>query len=242
MTKVVLGYWKIRGLAQYIRHLISYTGIQFEEVLYEGQEKWFKEDKEKLGFDFPNLPYLIDGDFKLTESAAIAKYVINKSGKTDLLGKDLHDQGTLENLIGVFNDALKEVRSLFFNKDYETVKIESLEKARSKFDYIKHFIGDKEFALGYLTLVDFLLAENLYYFEALYPSERKNYGFWWRIRHNVESLPGVRAYYTRPDHVSLPFVPPFAALQPKLEGVKLAYWGIRGLAQTPRLLLAYSGV
>lgn len=123
MPKVVLGYWKIRGLAQYIRHLISYTGIQFEEVLYDNPDKWFKEDKEKLGFDFPNLPYLIDGDFKLTESAAIAKYVINKSGKTELLGKSLHDQGTLENLIGVLNDGLKELRTLFFNKDYETVKI-----------------------------------------------------------------------------------------------------------------------
>lgn len=66
---------------------------------------------------------MIDGDFKLTESAAIAKYVINKSGKTELLGKSLHDQGTLENLIGVLNDGLKELRTLFFNKDYETVKI-----------------------------------------------------------------------------------------------------------------------
>ena len=29
MTEVVLGYWKIRGLAQYIRHLLSYTGTEF---------------------------------------------------------------------------------------------------------------------------------------------------------------------------------------------------------------------
>jgi len=29
------------------------------------------------------------------------------------------------------------------------------------------------------------------------------------------------------------------ATQPKLKGVTLGYWGIRGLAQTPRHLLGY---
>jgi glutathione S-transferase len=42
-----------------------------------------------LGLIFPNLPYVIDGDFKLTESKAIHLYIIKKSGKTDLLGKGL---------------------------------------------------------------------------------------------------------------------------------------------------------
>lgn len=31
-------------------------------------------------------------------------------------------------------------------------------------------------------------------------------------------------------------------IQPKYHRVKLGYWNIRGLAQVPRLLLAYSGV
>lgn len=103
-------------------------------------------------------------------------------------------------------------------------------------------MGDKPFALGYLTIVDFIFAENLYYFETLYPNEKKNFHFWWRIRHNLESLPEVRAYYNRPDAIHGPFLPPFAVLTPFLTKVKLCYWGIRGLAQTPRLLLAYSGV
>ena len=146
------------------------------------------------------------------------------------------------NIIGVINDALKDIRGLFWNKEYETVKAETLEKARAKFDYLKHFIGERNFALGYLTVVDFLLSEHLYYFEALYPTERANYAFWGRIRHSVESLPEIKAYYSRPTALRGPFVPPMAALQPKHTSVKLGYWGIRGLAQIPRLLLAYSGV
>lgn len=79
---------------------------------------WFGQDKQSIGFDFPNLPYIIDGDFKLTESAAIAKYIIHRSGKTDLLGKNAQDRGRVENIIGVFNDAFKEIRGLLFNKDF----------------------------------------------------------------------------------------------------------------------------
>lgn len=53
-----------------------------------------------------------------------------------------------------------------------------------KLDSLKQFIGAKDFALGYLTLADFHLAENLYYFEAFYADEKDNYAFWWRIRRN----------------------------------------------------------
>lgn len=95
MATVTLGYWKIRGLAQYLRHLLSYTETEFQEVQYDNQDKWFKEDKNNISFDFPNLPYLIDGEFRLTESSAIAKYIINRSGKTELLGRNSQDQGKI---------------------------------------------------------------------------------------------------------------------------------------------------
>ena len=243
MVKVVLGYWKIRGLAQYLRHLLSHTGTEFEEVQYADPNKWFKEDKVSLGFDFPNIPYLIDGDFKLTESSAIAKYIINRSGHKELLGKNAADQGEVDNIIGVINDILKEGRGLFFNPKYQELASETFEKLRTKFDSLKKFVGDRQFALGYLTLVDFVIAENLYYLEGLFAKQiQEQYGFLGRIRHNVESLAGVQAYYKRPDAVVAPFLPPSAPLQPKARGVTIGYWGIRGLAQTPRHLLGFIGV
>ena len=216
MAKITLGYWKIRGLAQVIRHLLSYTELEFEEVFYETKEKWYNEDKKNLGLVFPNIPYIIDGDFKLTESIAVAKYIIKKSGRTELLGKNVQDEGKVENLIGVFNDALKDIKGLFWNKDYEALKTEALEKARSKLNYIRDFIGENQFALGYLTLVDFYLAENLAYFETLYPSEEANYKFWWNIRKNLNSLPGIKAYYKRPNAVNGPYLPSYASLPVKI--------------------------
>jgi len=50
MSKVTFGYWKTRGLGQYLRLLLAYTGTDFQEVQYDNQDKWFKEDKLKLGF------------------------------------------------------------------------------------------------------------------------------------------------------------------------------------------------
>lgn len=145
MSTVTLGYWKIRGLAQPLRLLLSYTETPFQEVQYEfvSKEQWFEQDKKNLGFDFPNIPYLIDGDFKLTESTAVAKYIIKRSGKTELLGKTLQDQGKVENIIGVVEDILKELRSLFGNPHWESARGEVLPKIKPKLDYLKQFVGDK---------------------------------------------------------------------------------------------------
>jgi glutathione S-transferase len=184
MSNLVFGYWKVRGLGQYLRLLLAYSGLPFEEVQYDSREKWFEQDKQSLGFDFPNLPYLIDADFKLTESAAIARYIVRRSGKTDLLGRNAQDAGHVNSIVGVITDSFKDIKALFWNKDFESLKIDLLEKARPKLDALRNFVGEGQFALGYLTLADFLLAENLYYFETLYPSEKANYPFWWRIRHN----------------------------------------------------------
>lgn len=242
MEKVTLAYWPGRGLAQPLRHLLAYTGIEFEDKVYPGPEKWFNEDKLNLGFDFPNLPYLIDNGFKLTESIAIARYIVKRSGRTELWGKTPQDQGKVDNILGVINDAMKDIRALFWNKDYKHLKDGALANAKPKLEYLRKFIGDKPFALEYLTIVDFIFSEHLYYFEKLYPDEVKNYPFWSRIRHNFNGLPEIQSYYARPETVHWPFAALLPELVPTPKTVKLAYWGIRGLGQVPRLLLAYSKV
>lgn len=76
-SKPTLGYWNIRGLAQPIRYLLVISGADFNEKRYqfgEGssvaeiesiQKNWLP-DKESLGLDFPNLPYWIDGNIKVS--------------------------------------------------------------------------------------------------------------------------------------------------------------------------------
>lgn len=77
--KIVLGYWGVRGRGQPLRHLLSYVGLEFQEKIYATPEQ-YKADVSSIG-DFPNLPYLIDGDFKISETLAIARYIVRKAGK-----------------------------------------------------------------------------------------------------------------------------------------------------------------
>ncbi|WP_395239489.1 glutathione S-transferase Mu, partial [Salmonella sp. s54412] len=74
-----LGYWNIRGRAQPIRLLLAYTETEYEQKDYPVGDEWFKE-KFNLGLDFPNLPYYIDGDVKITQSSAIIRYLARKNG------------------------------------------------------------------------------------------------------------------------------------------------------------------
>ena len=62
----------------------------------EGQNMWFKEKKHNLGLDFPNLPYMLDGDVKLTQTLAIMRYLGRKFGlspsEADMAKGDLLEQ------------------------------------------------------------------------------------------------------------------------------------------------------
>ena len=125
------GYWGIRGAAQEGRLLLSYCGHEFEDIKYT-EEKW-SEEKKDLDFDFPNLPYLIDGDFKFTESKAIQYYAIKKAGKTELLGKNLQDETIVVELRGVLDDAFSSFVPLFWKIDHEKFLPAAVEKMNAKF-------------------------------------------------------------------------------------------------------------
>lgn len=43
--KIILGYWKFRGLGHLSRLLLAYTGLKWENVMYDDTEQWFNKDK-----------------------------------------------------------------------------------------------------------------------------------------------------------------------------------------------------
>ena len=77
--KPTFGFWKMRGFGQQIRHLLAYCKVDYEQTLFDqGPAPDFVEDewqsvKGTYGFDFPNLPFFIDGEFKMTY--LIYKYI-----------------------------------------------------------------------------------------------------------------------------------------------------------------------
>ena len=86
--KNILRYWASPWRGNPIRLLLEYLNIDYEEKRYTDPNEWFEKDKLALDLDFPNLPYLIDGDMKLTESMNIMTYLPTKCKRPELFGKE----------------------------------------------------------------------------------------------------------------------------------------------------------
>ena len=88
--KPILGYWNIRAghRGNVNRYILAYAGVDYEDKRYDfvgAPAEWREKDKTGLGIEFPNLPYFVDGDLKLTESKAVNRYICDK-WKPELLG------------------------------------------------------------------------------------------------------------------------------------------------------------
>lgn len=60
--------------------------------------------------------------------------------------------------MGVFGDVKTQLGPLFWDKEWEAKLPAALEKAQAKLELLSNFYGEKDFALGYVTLIDFQIA------------------------------------------------------------------------------------
>lgn len=114
---VILGYWtNARCLAEPIRYMLEYAGVPYKNETCPfledqidsaggGKAVWMqkRETLSKQGLPFPNLPYLIDGETKLSQSIAIMRYLARKHG-LGVPDSDLAAAARLEMLEGQVND------------------------------------------------------------------------------------------------------------------------------------------
>jgi len=191
----VLGYWNIRGLAEPIRYLLAYTGTDYEDKRYgvdvsDGSD-WFTE-KPKLGLDFPNLPYWIDGDLKLSQSVAILRHIGRKNkldGQTDeeKLRVDLVEQQIVDINTGVGR--------ICYDPNFETLKVEWLKNLPQSLQLLNQFIGDRPFLAGEsVTYVDFFAYEVLDKFTAVAPEEVAKVDNLKKYAERVAALPQIANY------------------------------------------------
>ena len=88
----LIGYWKLRGLVELARLILEFGSKPYKMEWYkngpppEHNPSEWTEKKFNLGLEFPNLPYLVDGELRMTESFAIYLYLMNKY-VPELLGK-----------------------------------------------------------------------------------------------------------------------------------------------------------
>uniref|UniRef100_E7EWW9 Glutathione S-transferase n=1 Tax=Homo sapiens TaxID=9606 RepID=E7EWW9_HUMAN len=181
---MILGYWDIRGLAHAIRLLLEYTDSSYEEKKYTmgdapdyDRSQWLNE-KFKLGLDFPNgmlgslvaqlsfagfpsiqLPYLIDGAHKITQSNAILCYIARKH---NLCGETEEEKIRVDILENQTMDNHMQLGMICYNPEFEKLKPKYLEELPEKLKLYSEFLGKRPwFAGNKITFVDFLVYDVL---------------------------------------------------------------------------------
>ncbi|CAH8440821.1 unnamed protein product [Schistosoma rodhaini] len=155
-----LGYWKVKGLVQPTRLLLEYLEETYEERAYDRNEidAW-SNDKFKLGLEFPNLPYYINGDFKLTQSMAIIHYIADKH---NMLGACPKERAEISMLEGAVLDIRMGVLRIAYNKEYETLKVDFLNKLPGRLKMFEDRLSNKTYLNGNcVTHPDFMLYDAL---------------------------------------------------------------------------------
>ncbi|XP_053605226.1 hematopoietic prostaglandin D synthase-like isoform X2 [Plodia interpunctella] len=86
-----LTYFHLNGYAESIRYMLHYAGLEFQDIRLERASWPIKEIKDALPYG--RLPVYEEGDRKLTQSLAIARYI---ASQTDLLPTDPWEQAVLD--------------------------------------------------------------------------------------------------------------------------------------------------
>ncbi len=210
-------------LAQPIRLLLEYTKTPFEDKFVScgpapdfDRSAWTSV-KGSLGLDFPNLPYYLDGDIKVTQSNAILRYIARKH---DLLGKtedekvrvDIMAEQSMDFRNGIvrlsYNPAFVRSTSLLLSPNERTIaflvvffyfqdqiKDEYLTGLVSKLDEFSRFLGDNPWFAGKnLSFVDFVMYELLDQHRELAPELLAKYPKLTALLDRFEALPEIKVY------------------------------------------------
>ncbi|EAR95452.2 glutathione S-transferase, amine-terminal domain protein (macronuclear) [Tetrahymena thermophila SB210] len=169
-SQLLFGSWIQRGNAMPIRFLLEYTQTNYNEKIYysENESEWFQKDQKQFK-QFANLPYIIDGDLKLTDVQTIMRYIAKRnSNYIQLLGQG---HGNDEDRINQINLVISEiglyVKEQFFNPKVHEEKRDFLNRCQKKFGSFVNIRGKNKFIFPYVTTADFNLVELLLHYKCL---------------------------------------------------------------------------
>ena len=186
-------------------------GAEYEDKLYtmDQRENWLTTDKWNLGLDFPNLPYYIDGDVKLSQSIAIIRYLARKynlagTNETERIRIDLAECQLVDFRTG-FN------AGLCYNPNFETLKGPYIAALPDKLKLFSQFLGTNLWFAGQnLSYVDFMIYEAFYCHKQLIPNALDGFPNLQAFYDRLEALPNVAAYLKSDKYIKWPLIGPTA--------------------------------
>jgi len=207
-----LCYWDVRAMGEIPRYLLRYSGQVWEDdrLAMADFGKW-QAEKFTLGLDLPNLPYLIDGDIKVTQSVAVIRYLGRKFGLVP--GDDEKDIVKCEMIEQEAVDLRSAFQKLCLDKEgFEEKKPAYLDGMEKKLEILDKYIGDGPFVLGEkLTYVDFMLYEFVSQIRKMAPERVDTAVNIGKLLKAVEDLPQLKDHFNSELYKTGPIHPPFAA-------------------------------
>lgn len=207
MSTPTLGYWDIRGLAEPIRYLLHYKSIEFEDRRYQDYDSW-QNDKFQLNLDFPNLPYYIDDNVKLTQSTAILRYLARKH---NLLGKTEEEKVRAELAEQQITDFRTSMIRTIYNPEYEKIKGEFVRNVPAQLKLFSAFLGERDYLAGdSVTYVDFMAYDTFDFYRLLIPTVLNEFPNLKKYQERFENLPELQEYFQSSTYKRWPIFGPVA--------------------------------
>jgi len=218
--KVVIGYWNIRGLVQPIKYLLEYAQVPYEDKQYiltdaGPSEEWKTEKATRTDLTFPNLPYMLDGDIRITQSMAILRYLARKH---NLMGfnwdKATEDQKAL---VDMLEQQTADLRMSYINYALSSAFVEflfpegypeSLPRQLAPMSKMLSSTGGNYLFGDELSYVDFILFEVLEVFRMINENclDETLSAYYDRIRNE----PNIKAFMESDRFIKWPVLGPFA--------------------------------
>lgn len=207
MSEGTLGYWDIRGLGEPIRYLLHFKGVDFEDKRYYTHPSWMVE-KFTLGLDFPNLPYFIDENVKISQSKTILRYLAKKY---DLEGQTKQQKIQVMMLEQQLTDLVMNFLQTCYNPEFEKLKPNYVKNLPSQLKLLSDFLGDKKFLVGdNVTYVDFMAYDAFDFHRLFMPSIVNEYPNLLAYQDRIANLPELQTYFNSDTCRRWPIFAPFA--------------------------------
>ena len=211
-----VGYWNTRGFVEPIILVLEYLQYPYERVKYEFDhaEQWFENDKKTLGFDFPNMAYLLcPNGQKFTQSITILRHLGREGG---LFTAQTNDQITkLEEILDTVVDLRLGFALLCLNPNFSDMKNDYLSNLGGRFGPFEEWLaGGRKWLNGdNLFVGDFIFWSVLDYHECMEPTVLEAYPNVKRFKEEFASIPQIASYLASDKFKKFPVL------------IKQAYWG-----------------
>ena len=179
---------------------------------FDNAAEWSSQDKQALGFDFPNLPYVIDGDVKITESAAVTIYLCDKYAP-ELMGTTPEQRAKIMMLHLVLKDHWQSYHPIATMKG--ATQEAMADKAMESWPKIAAVLGANNYLVGNsVTVADIIMFEMIEFTLAICRDKRlyttcPNLE---AFNARIKAIPTLAAYFASPEFVSA-FYPPFVPVE-----------------------------